>query len=144
MSNRKIIITTQDYQRLKALLASNVARLISGSNRLDELQADLNLAEVVSQVDMPKNVITMNSTVTLRDLHTQDIETYTLVYPDHADIANRKLSVFAPIGAAVLGYRVGDELQWRVPAGWRRLKVQNVIQSAPDGVFPLWPWCASN
>src|SRR5690349_9236606 len=138
MSNRKIIITTQDYQRLKALLASNVARLISGSNCLDELQSDLNLAEVVSQVDMPKNVVTMNSTVTLRDLHTQDIETYTLVYPDHADIANRKLSIFAPIGAAVLGYRIGDELQWHVPAGWRRLKIQNVVQSEPDGVFPLW------
>ena len=135
MSNRKIIITTQDYQRLKALLASNVARLISGSNCLDELQTDFELAEVVSQVDMPKDVVTMNSTVTLRDLHTHDIETYTLVYPDHADIANRKLSVFAPIGAAVLGYRVGDELQWRVPAGWRRLKVQNVVQSEPDGVI---------
>ncbi len=121
-------VTSQDYnhdarrQRLKALLASNVARLISGSNCLDELQADLNLAEVVSQVDMPKDVVTMNSTVTLRDLHTQDIENYTLVYPDHADIANQKLSVLAPIGAAVLGYRVGDEIQWRIPAGWRRLK----------------------
>ncbi len=143
MSNRKITIATQDFQRLKALLASNVARLISRSNCLDELQADLKLAEVVSHVDLPKNVVTMNSTVTLRDLHTQDTETYTLVYPDHADIANRKLSVCAPIGAAVLGYRVGDELQWRVPAGWRRLKVQNVVQSEPDGVFPVSPWCAS-
>ncbi len=144
MSNRKIIITTQDYQRLKALLASNVARLINGSGCLDELQADLNLAECVSQSDMPKDVVTMNSTFTLRDCHTQDIESYILVYPDHADIAKQKLSVLAPIGAAVVGHRVGDELQWRVPAGWRRLKVQKVVQPKHEGEFHLWPWCAGN
>jgi transcription elongation GreA/GreB family factor len=56
----------------------------------------------------------MNSTFTFCNLDTCEMETYTLDYPDRGDIANRKLSVFAPIGTAVLGYRVGDELQWAV------------------------------
>jgi regulator of nucleoside diphosphate kinase len=94
---------------------------------VDELQVELDRAQVVPQRDVPKDVVTMNSTVALRDLDTNELEIYTLVYPDRADIANDKLSVLAPIGTAILGYRVGDEVKWRVPAGWRRLKVEQVI-----------------
>jgi regulator of nucleoside diphosphate kinase len=127
MTRRQIIITTEDYQRLEALLTSKVARFVSGSDRVDELQAELNRARVVPQDSVPADVVTMNSTVTLRDLDTSEIETYTLVYPDRADIANDQLSILAPIGTAILGYRVGDELRWRVPEGWRRLKVEQVV-----------------
>jgi regulator of nucleoside diphosphate kinase len=138
MTYRKIIITTEDYQRLEALLTSNFAKVIGGSERLDELQAELNRAHVVSQGRVPEDVVTMNSTVVLRDLDSNEIETYTLVYPDRADIVNHKLSVLAPIGTAILGYRVGDEMRWPVPGGWRRLKVEQVIfQPERDGAFHL-------
>ena len=82
--------------------------------------------------------MTMNSTVTLRDLETNERETYTLVYPEQADIANDRLSVLAPVGTAILGQRVGDELKWRVPGGWRRFKVQRVLfQPEREGVADL-------
>ena len=71
---------------------------------------------------------TMDLEVTVvRDLDTDEVDTYTLVYPDRADIANQRLSVLAPIGTAILGYRVGDEVSWQVPAGWRRLRVDEVL-----------------
>lgn len=124
---RKIILTTEDYQRLESLLTSNLARVAGDSVRLDELRTELDRAQVVPQRKVPKDVVTMNSTVALRDPDTDELETYTLVYPDRADIANHKLSVLAPIGTAILGYRVGDELKWRVPSGWRRFKVEQVI-----------------
>jgi regulator of nucleoside diphosphate kinase len=127
MKHRKIIITAEDHRRLENMLGSNTARFISGDDRVAELQGELKRAEVMSPADVPNDVVTMNSTVVLRDLDTQDLETYTLVYPDDADIANHKLSVLAPIGTAVLGFRIGDELRWRVPAGWRRLKIENVL-----------------
>jgi regulator of nucleoside diphosphate kinase len=57
----------------------------------------------------------MNSTVVLRDLDTEEHETYTLVFPDDADIADGRLSVLAPVGTAILGQYVGDDLRWRVP-----------------------------
>jgi regulator of nucleoside diphosphate kinase len=80
----------------------------------------------------------MNSTVSLRDLGTNEVETYTLVFPECADIANNKLSVLAPIGTAVLGYRVGDEFRWRVPEGWRKLKIEQVIfQPERDGALRI-------
>ena len=136
MTNKQIIITAEDFQRLEALLASTIVRLISDSDRLDELKAELGRARIVPQHHVPSDVVTMNSTVSLRDLHTNEVETYTLVYPERADIANNKLSVLAPIGTAVLGYRAGDEFSWQVPQGWRELKVEEVIyQPERDGAF---------
>ncbi len=136
MTHSQIIITAEDYRQLKAVIASNVARCVYGSDRLDELQAELDVAQIVSEAEVPSDVVTMNSTVSLRDLGTDEVETYTLVYPDRADIANHKLSVLAPIGTAILGYRVDDSICWRVPEGWRNLKVEQVIyQPERDGTF---------
>lgn len=127
MARRPITITAEDHQKLRNLLVSNVVRTVHGSDRLDELQAELSRATIVPEDEMPTDVVTMNSTVSLRDMVTGEVETYTLVYPSDADIANDKLSVLAPIGTAILGYRVGDTFRWRVPKGWRRLKVEEVL-----------------
>lgn len=127
MSKRKIVLTEADHERLESLLDSEFARVISPIEYLEGLRAELKGAEIVAPSRVPRNVVTMNSTVTLRDLETNERETYTLVYPEQADIANDRLSVLAPVGTAILGQRVGDELEWRVPAGWRRLKVQRVL-----------------
>ena len=136
MPKRKIIITRNDYEYLKELLSSEFTHAISPSDFLESLEAELELAEVLDPERVPKNVVTMNSTVKLRDLDTNDLETYTLVFPKEADIANDKLSVLAPVGTAILGQRVGDVLRWRVPDGWRRLKVVRVLyQPERAGVF---------
>jgi regulator of nucleoside diphosphate kinase len=136
MPKRKIIITQSDYEHLEALLSSEFTRAMGPSDYLHGLESELERAEVVEPERVPKNIVTMNSTVKLRDLDTKEIETYTLVFPDQADIANSKLSVLAPVGTAVLGQRVGDVLRWRVPGGWRRLKVERVLyQPERAGVF---------
>lgn len=131
MNNRTIVITEADFDRLNALLSSEFAKAISPVEYLDDLRAELANARIVRRDKAPRYVVTMNSTATLRDLDTGEKETYTLVYPDQADIANNRLSVLAPVGTAILGQRVGDELTWRVPSGWRRLKVQRVV-SQPE------------
>ena len=127
MPKRKIILTESDHERLESLLASEFAKVISPVEYLEDLRAELKRAEIVPPKRVPRNAVTMNSTVVLRDLETREKETYTLVYPERADIANDRLSVLAPVGTAILGQRVGDELKWRVPAGWRRFKVERVL-----------------
>jgi regulator of nucleoside diphosphate kinase len=127
MPRRKIVITETDEARLKALLASEFAAAIGPVEFLDDLRAELERADVVPPMEVPRNVVTMNSKVTLRDQATRKAETFVLVYPEFADIANNRLSVLAPVGTAILGQRVGDALKWRVPQGWRRLKVEGVI-----------------
>jgi regulator of nucleoside diphosphate kinase len=134
LNRRPIMITAEDFAKLQALVSSKLARAISAPEHLDDLQAELNRAEVVEGGRVDEDVVTMDSVVMLRDLDTDETETYTLVYPNRADIANDKLSVLAPIGTAILGYRVGDELNWRVPSGWRRLRVEQVLfQPERDG-----------
>jgi regulator of nucleoside diphosphate kinase len=136
MSKRTIVLTEADHDRLKSLLDSEFAQVISPVEYLEDLRVELGRAEVVPPNRVPRSVVTMNSTVTLRDLDTNERETYTLVYPEHADIANDRLSVLAPVGTAILGQRVGDEVAWRVPAGWRRLRVQRVLfQPEREGVW---------
>lgn len=131
MAKPTIVITAADFERLDALLASEFAKAISPVEYLDDLRAELSDAQIVAPDKVPRTVVTMNSTVTLQDLDTGEKETYTLVYPDQADIANNRLSVLAPVGTAILGQRVGDELKWRVPSGWRRFRVQRV-ESQPE------------
>lgn len=135
---RQIVITHDDYVHLEELLASEFAQAIGPSDYLASLDAELKRAEVVDPQSVPRHVITMNSTVRLRDLDTGELETYTLVFPEQADIANHKLSVLAPVGTAILGQRVGDTLRWRVPDGWRRLKVERILyQPERAGVFQV-------
>jgi regulator of nucleoside diphosphate kinase len=136
MPKRKIVITQSDYEYLEELLSSEFTEAIGPSDYLEGLAAELARAEIVDPERVPKTVVTMNSTVKLRDLETNEVETYTLVFPEQADIANNKLSVLAPVGTAILGQRVGDAIRWRVPGGWRRLKVERVLyQPERAGVF---------
>ena len=69
----------------------------------------------------------MNSVVRVRDLDWDETETFTLVYPIEADIARNQISVLAPVGAALLGYREGDLIEWPVRDGVRRLRVKKVL-----------------
>ena len=68
----------------------------------------------------------MNSQVVLSDLETSEDVIYTLVFPSDADIDAGKISVLAPIGTAILGYRVGDVIEWMVPSGKRRIAIKEL------------------
>ena len=69
----------------------------------------------------------MNSSVRLRDLDSGETEGYELVEPTDADMTFDRISVLAPIGTAILGYRLGDVIEWPVPAGLRRLRVEEIL-----------------
>jgi regulator of nucleoside diphosphate kinase len=76
---------------------------------------------------VPPDVVTMGSTLRLLDLRTGVTRTYTLVYPGSEDISQNRISVLAPVGTAIIGFREGDTVEWSVPAGLRRLKIEEVI-----------------
>jgi len=97
------------------------------NNYLNELEKELNRGKIVEPKDIPKDVITMNSTVLLKDLDSEKEMKYTLVFPDVADISKNKLSILAPIGTALIGYKVGDIIEWEVPTGLRKLKVEEIL-----------------
>jgi regulator of nucleoside diphosphate kinase len=49
------------------------------------------------------------------------------VFPSRANIADNKLSIMAPLGMALLGYRKGDIVKWTVPSGVKKLRVDDII-----------------
>ena len=130
-----IYITEPDYQRLSGLIDRTRERSNTDREYLNKLEAELDRAEVVNPKDIPADVITMRSRVRLKDLVSGETNTYSLVFPTEADFAEGKISVLAPIGTAILGYKRGDTIEWPVPSGLRRLKVEEILyqpESAGD------------
>ena len=122
-----IYVTEPDYHRLSALIETTRERNDVDIQYLNKLEAELDRAEIVDPKDIPENVITMRSKVRLKDLVTGEANTYSLVFPTEADFNDGKISVLAPVGTAILGYKSGDTIEWSVPSGLRRLKVDEIL-----------------
>jgi regulator of nucleoside diphosphate kinase len=122
-----IYITESDYERLNTLIEKTRERNGIDREYLKKLEAELDRAEIVDAKNIPANTITMRSTVRLKDLVSGETNTYSLVFPTEADFSHGKISVLAPIGTAILGYRTGDTIEWPVPSGLRKLKVDKVL-----------------
>ena len=135
MMTLPISITEQDAMRLRRLLDSRLASKEADTESLTRLQRELDRALVVPQAELPADAIAMNSTVELEDLSDGEVITYTLVYPEQANPANGRISILAPLGMAMLGYRVGDEFEWPVPSGTIRVRVRRLVES-PDAKPP--------
>jgi regulator of nucleoside diphosphate kinase len=127
MTARKIFITEFDKVRLEELIA--VAEEFGDHDRkdLELLAEELDQAEVLLSKAVPPDVVTMNSKVLLRDLSTSETMTYVLVFPKDANIDAGAISVLAPVGTAILGYAKGDVVEWPVPSGMRRIRIEEVL-----------------
>lgn len=131
----RIYVTELDYNRLNGLIDRTRERNGTDREYLNKLEAELERAEIVDPKDIPADVITMRSKVRLKDLVSGESNTYSLVFPTEANFVEGKISVLAPIGTAILGYREGDTIEWPVPSGLRTLKVEQVLyqpESAGD------------
>lgn len=122
-----IEISQSDAQQLTRMLDQAVReRQLTREDTL-QLRQELARATIVPRGGAASpDVVSMNSTVELLDLDTGAEETWTVVFPEKADAAAGKISVLAPIGTGVLGYRVGDVFTWEVPAGIRRLQIRSI------------------
>lgn len=127
MKDRTIFVTQEDMQRLSDLMAS--AERISSRDlpHLRMLKEELEQAQIVASDEIPGDVVTMNSRVRLKDLDSGRESIYVLVFPRDADVAQGRISVLAPIGTAIIGYRAGDVIVWSVPAGERRFRLEEIL-----------------
>jgi regulator of nucleoside diphosphate kinase len=128
MKSRSIIVADADMDRLSRLVQALKHSLFRDQLQLESLEQTLASAEVAPWARIPRDVITMNSTIRVLDLDTRKKERYKLVFPDNADIATSQISVLAPVGIALLGRRQGDVVETKVPGGARRLSVEWVSQ----------------
>ncbi len=127
MTTRTIFITEQDFARLTNLVGARGITPNGDARHVRDLRHELDRAIIVPGEAVPPDVITMNSKAVLRDLKTGEHLVFTLVFPGRADMEKGQISVLAPIGTALIGYRVGDIIEWEVPAGTARLKVEGIL-----------------
>ncbi|MCE5210943.1 MAG: nucleoside diphosphate kinase regulator [Deltaproteobacteria bacterium] len=127
MAGRTIHITKFDMDRLLELIEGVRSSPKGTKVDLDLLEKELYSGVLVDPADVPKDVITMNSKVRVTDTQSGETMTYTLVFPSAANISENRLSILAPLGMALLGYRKGDIIEWPVPGGVRKLKVDEII-----------------
>lgn len=127
MKQRQVFMTAFDKKRLDELI--EVAREFGEHTRKDlkDLAAELSRAKVLEPEQVPADVVTMNSKIVLKDVDTAKEVTYTLVFPREADIKSGAISVLAPVGTAILGYKEGSIVEWPVPSGKRRIRIEKIL-----------------
>jgi regulator of nucleoside diphosphate kinase len=123
-----VTLSAEDYERLTTL--AHAARKHT-PDLADELADEIERAHVLAKGKHPPHIVCMNSEVEFRDDTTGKVQTVTLVYPEEADISQRKISVLTPVGTALIGLGTGDAITWKAPNGeLRQLTVLHVRE--PD------------
>jgi regulator of nucleoside diphosphate kinase len=116
-----LLISKSDFDLLQLHLTR------SGSNLSDfnktRLSEELKSAKVVQDKDLPENIASLNSFVGIKNIETGQTFEFQLVLPGEANFKEHKVSVFAPIGVALLGYKIGAEIQWEMPDGLKTFEI---------------------
>ncbi len=127
MKNAATIIGMDDMDRLTRLIRALRNPQFRDQQQLDLLDEVLQNASVIVSEHVPIDVIRMNSRFRVLDLDNGRRVRYTLAFPENADISHGKLSILAPLGAAVLGRRREEVVEAKVPGGTRRLKIEYAL-----------------
>lgn len=127
-----VILSELDVVRIESLIEKTPGL----SKQVAALEAELGRAKVVKPQEIPADVVTMNSRVRFRIVETNKEFEKTLVYPkDLANVAE-SISIFAPIGSAILGVRVGETIEWPTQHGISHVEVMDIVfQPERDGDF---------
>jgi regulator of nucleoside diphosphate kinase len=127
VNERQIWITTYDVERLESLLITMKSSSSPKKRYLNQLSQELDKAKIVEPQNIPEDIITMNSVVRIKDLESDEETTYTLVFPSDASIEAGRISILSAIGTALIGYSVGDIVEWQVLSGMKRLKILEIL-----------------
>ncbi len=134
----KLIINSLDYARIKKCISDAKQFKSINSVEAERLMTELNSAKIVEPQSMPSNVVSMNSIVKLSFLNNNKQIQFQIVYPNQANIKENKISIFSPIATALIGYQVKDEIEWIVPAGLTKIRIDEIIyQPEAAGDFDL-------
>jgi regulator of nucleoside diphosphate kinase len=128
----RILITTNDYKRLTGLI-----EFASLKETMPEIVTCLSnkfkTAKMLMHDRIMGSVITMNSRILLKEISQGRQAEVTITYPQDADGPSGKISVFSPIGTALLGQQVGDKVSWKIPAGIGHFEIVKIIYQ-PEAV----------
>jgi regulator of nucleoside diphosphate kinase len=108
-----LIVSSLDFDRIDAMLSA----LPAGNAAAAALAAELDRAQIVEPAALPTDRVSMRSTVSFSIDREGSVSRLTLVYPRQLGTAPDQVSVLTPVGTALLGLKVGDEIEWPLPGG---------------------------
>jgi regulator of nucleoside diphosphate kinase len=117
MVENQVILLKNDYELLNEYVKNLHGMQVNEKENFRKLSQELGKAQLVDVADFPMDIVRLDSTVVIRDVQTKRDMTITIVMPQSADIKQKKVSVLAPIGTALIGFRKGQKVSWEVPAG---------------------------
>ena len=123
MTNEKnpVILTEEDYQLLKQYCLHP-----DSSNEEMSLAYELSRAIVVKKEAFPEHCIRLGSRIVIQDQETQKTKEFAIEIPGKADIKTKTISILTPMAAAVIGFRKGEEVIWKVPGGMKKFLILDV------------------
>lgn len=127
--NNQLVLTKEDYQILNAYLKDTKSKMVFDQQNAEDLQAELKKARLVNEEEFPADAVRINSKVKIKAADKDGIMELTLVTPDEADIREKKISIMAPIGTALIGFRQGQDVEWQVPGGKKTFTILEVINA---------------
>lgn len=122
METKSLSLSKSDFKLLKEHLEKSN---MSAYNK-EKLQAELKAATIYTTEELPLDVVCLKSEARIANVKTGKEFTFKLVMPEEANIKVQKVSVFAPIGIALFGYRTGDSINWEMPDGIQEFKILEV------------------
>src|SRR6478736_5310375 len=125
--NNQLVVTKEDYEILISCLNNMYGRAAFDRQNAEELKNELKKAKLVNEADFPGNVVRLNSKVKIKAEKKDEIMELMIVTPDKADIKERKISIMAPLGTALIGFHQGQKVKWQVPSGKKTFTIVEVI-----------------
>jgi len=126
LATTPVIITRTDFEILNSYVKNLHGMQVNERENFSKLSGELKKAQLVEDDSMPADIVRLGSTVVIKDLVTRRDMTVTIVLPSKADIKQKKVSVLAPIGTALIGFRKGQTVSWNVPSGKKDFKIVEV------------------
>lgn len=122
-----VILTKTDYEILDSYVKNLHGMQVNEKENFSKLSGELKKAQIVEDDNLAADIIRLGSSVVIKDLLTNRDMTVTIVLPQHADIKQKKVSVLAPIGTALIGFKKGQTVSWNVPSGKKDFKIMDVM-----------------
>ncbi|MEO6682100.1 MAG: GreA/GreB family elongation factor [Ginsengibacter sp.] len=126
-----VLLLRRDHAILDEYVKNLHGMKVNERENFARLSEELAKATIIPEENFPEDRVRINSTVLIKDLDTNRDMSLTIVLPDSADIKQRKVSVLAPLGTALLGFKKGTEASWEAPAGKKSFKIMEVDNSIP-------------
>jgi len=122
----KLILLKEDFKLLKSYLNARWANSPFERKYVEALRAELGKANIVNKEDFPMDVVRLNSQVKIKTKGKEEIMEFSIVAPDKANFKEKKISIMAPIGTALIGFRQGQVVNWVVPGGKKTFTILEV------------------